>query len=152
VDSEVYYTAAVVLSIVASVISVSSFCVARKSLRVAKQTLKTKYHHIVDASFEQGAYDSIDQCYRTKVTIFNVSEVPVKVEAKLLGQLYVGDGTANVDTVVRRATIKGGESQEVNIDLLTGGCKGEAKLNLHCNLTNSTGSRTVLLELGKFDI
>ena len=151
-DAGDYYIIALVASAVAAVISIGSLLVAFKSFKTARQTLDSKYQLFVDAKFEQGHYDKVDDCFKTEVILYNIGEVPVLVTAKLTGELLLANGNVNVDTPLRRITIKSGESQKVNIDLITGGFKGKAKLFLDCKLKNSRNSITQKLELERIDL
>lgn len=142
----------VLIGLVALTFSKRSAKNSERSADQAEKAHAAKYEITLSHNFQLKEYSFPNGGYATELVIKNGSEVPVKVQVKYVGRidLFITQNPHMVDTTVRQATIKAGESAMVNIDILTGGLGGRAKLDIHCVASNSV-NREKHLVLGQID-
>ncbi|MFJ4443343.1 hypothetical protein ACIPZ8_14775 [Pseudomonas sp. NPDC089422] len=149
-----YYIFAIAFSLLTTLIAYSAFRMGKRSAKnsgrsatQAERANANKYKVLLHSKFELKEYSDIDQAYRSTVTIQNSGEVTITVKVHYEGtvEFLESDNSYKVDTIKHTAVIKPGESAPINIDIITGGIGGRAKLQIHCLATNTQGNSLLIL-------
>ena len=142
---------AIVIAFITSRFSKKSAENSGRSATQAETSHKSKYKIMLTHKFELKEYSFINGGYSSLLTIFNSGEVTVTAQVNYSGEieLFKIKQTHMVDTPAQVLVIKPGDSVTTNIDILTGGLGGHAKLKIHCLARNTHDEQE--LTLGNID-